>query len=416
MYKVINDSSAQASVKTEKLENVYKNLLNNKVIGFTQIPSRHHLFEQSEKLSQELLSKYDQFLIIGIGGSSMGSRALAELSFTQNIQFLDNVDSFEFERIWKTLGGSGNSAASKAKLTKTGFVIVSKSGSTIEILWNYSLLEKLMQENGLKLIDQSYFITELVENPLAQLARKNSRPLLEVPLDVGGRFSVLTPVGLVIAGLCGFSLKDLQAGAKAAVEDSSSVMSACALYLESFKRKEVITLFWFYNSNYRWFGAWLQQLWAESLGKKQDVDGKPAVGFSTPITAIGACDQHSILQQVAHGTDKIRQVSFYSFNSAEKSQFTVKNNSFAGLDFINGRNYGDLISCQAKATEEALKQNGVSTHFFNINDENKSYTTGYLFMYFQLVVAVLGLHENINPFDQPGVTLGKDLTLKKLQS
>ena len=230
MYKVIN-SAANSASKSEKLEKVYQDLLNDKKIGFTQIPSRAHLFEQSEKLVNELRGRYEQFVVIGIGGSSMGSRALAELSFTTNLHFLDNVDSVEFQRIWSLL------TAKKETLSKTAFLLVSKSGSTIEILWNYSLVEKLMQEARLKLIDQSYFISELTESPLAQLAKKNSRPLLEIPLDVGGRFSVLTPVGLVIAGLCGFSLKDIRAGAAAAVTDKEAILPACSLFLDSFKSK-----------------------------------------------------------------------------------------------------------------------------------------------------------------------------------
>ena len=232
--------------------------------------------------------------------------------------------------------------------------------------------------------------------------------MLAVPLDIGGRFSVLTPVGLVVAGLCGYSLNDMKAGASLAVQDEQAVSHAAALFLESFKRGEIITLFWFYNSAYRWFGAWLQQLWAESLGKA------PSPGFSTPITAIGACDQHSILQQVAEGP-RNKLVCFYNFTSVEKSRFEMSKFSFTGFDFVIGKNYGELISTQSHATQEALMQNGVSTVSFQVNDENSSFSLGYLFMYFQLVVAILGLHENINPFDQPGVTLGKDLTIKKLK-
>lgn len=402
---------SQPSSLKNTINSSFDQLLQQKTIGFTQIPQRKELFAESEKITSLLKQHYDQFVIIGIGGSSMGARAIVEISHCKNIHFLDNVDSVEFENIWQTLTINKNPTEA---LKKTAFIVVSKSGSTIEILWNYSLIENLLAELGLNIIEQSFFITEKVENPLAALAKKHSRPHLEIPVDVGGRFSVLTPVGLVIAGLCGFSVNDLKVGATKALSDKKTVVESCELFLESFKRQEAITLFWFYHSNYRWFGGWLQQLWAESLGKKHKKNGEPAPDFSTPMTAVGACDQHSILQQVAHGT-KNKFVCFYSFTSAEQSKRKVKSNIFKEIDFMNQRSYGELIQSQSKATEKALAQNNVSTSFFHINDENKAETLGYLFMYFQLVVATLGEHEGINPFDQPGVALGKELTLELLK-
>ena len=393
-------------IQTQTINSSFDQLLALKNIGFTQIPERSHLFDESDSLAQKLSKEYSQFVIIGIGGSSMGARAIAEITHSKNIHFLDNVDAIEFENVWANV---------KNNLKKTAFVVVSKSGSTIEILWNYSLIENLMTAAGLDLIGQSYFITEKVDNPLAVLAKKNNRPHLEIPVDVGGRFSVLTPVGLLIAGLCGLSIADMKIGAAEAVKNKNAVVEACDLFLQSFKRNEIITLFWFYHSNYRWFGGWLQQLWAESLGKKTNRLGEKAPDFSTPMSAIGACDQHSILQQVAHGT-KNKFVSFYSFSSAEKSQHTVISNVFNEINFMNNRPYGDLIHNQALATEKALMQNEVSTAFFHIDDSNKSKTLGYMFMYFQLIVGTLGEHENINAFDQPGVTLGKELTLELLKN
>lgn len=406
--QIFTERSSTASI-SPKLEQVYQNLLNNKDIGFVDIPARGYLFEQSEKLVQDLKKNYTHFVVVGIGGSSMGARALVELSGEENVLFLDNVDTVQFKNLWKSL------TREPKTLSATAFIVVSKSGSTIEILWNYSLLEKELRSVGINIFERSYFITESNGNPLAQLAKTHQRPVLEVPLDIGGRFSVLTPVGLVIAGLCGFNLNDLQTGAKAALANKTEVLQDCQTFLNSFQRNEVVTQFWFYSSAYGWFGAWLEQLWAESLGKKTTVEGRPAPAFSMPVVAIGARDQHSILQQVAHGTLKNKFVYFYGFQSAENSDLKIDKSAFPGFEFINDRAYGDLIAAQARATEEALRLNSVSTHFIKIDDRNLSFSTGYLFMHFQLVVAVLGLHEQINPFDQPGVTLGKELTLKRLK-
>ena len=416
MNKIITPSNESHVFKTpysNSLRDTLKQLRQNSAIGFTQSPYNQDAINLSQEIAQQLSKQFDQFLVIGIGGSSMGARALAEVAMKSHIHFLDNVDSAEFNRIWQALSQNPRYSSPQQALSKTGFLIVSKSGSTIEILWNYSLVENLMKDLKLNLIEQSYFVTENTGSQIAELARENKRPILEVPLSVGGRFSVLTPVGLVVAALCGLNLNHMAEGAKQALEDENEVLSSCRMFLESFKKNQSITLFWFYNSNFRWFGAWLQQLWAESLGKMKDNDGKPAPDFSTPMTAIGACDQHSILQQVAHGV-KNKFVCFYTFQSVEKSVHLLKDVSFSTLTKAKGRNYGSLIASQAQATQEALVQNGVSTQLFNIQDENAAKTLGYLFMYFQLIVAVVGLHENINPFDQPGVALGKDLTIKKM--
>lgn len=400
-----NDSLSSSSETTHptliaKIDQTWSKL------AFTRLAKPADFHVASKKLAQELVSKYTHFVLIGIGGSSMGARCISEITGKTNIHFLDNVDSAEFTTIWNQV---------KPHLEKTAFICISKSGSTMEILWNYSQLENLAKTQGCDIIQQSYFVSELTTNPLSNFARKHNRPLLEVPVDIGGRFSVLSPVGLLIAGICGLDTTEMQQGAAVALEDKLKVAAICGSFLDSFKRNENITLFWFYNSSFRWFGSWLQQLWAESLGKQTDRNGNPAPAFSTPMIAIGSCDQHSILQQVAHGP-KDKFVCFFSFRSVETSQLTVQNVLFDEIKFMQGRNYGELIACQSKATHEALRQNKVSSEFFSIDDSNKSKSLGYLFMFFQLVVATLGEHENINAFDQPGVTLGKEITLRMLKN
>jgi glucose-6-phosphate isomerase len=409
MSDVISSSQPLISVENS-IQTALQEVLNNKAIGFTSLPLRHELFKKSQEVAHQLISEYTQIVLIGIGGSSMGAHALHEISGQSQLtlHFLENVDAESFKNLWNKI------STTKENLKKTAFLIVSKSGSTIEILWNYSTLENLLAKHDINLIDQSFFISDLGSNPISDLARQHQRPLLEVPSDVGGRFSVLSPVGLVIAAICGFNLEQMRKGAETAVKNTSVVTQATQMFLNSFKRKEDITLFWFYNSNFRWFGGWIQQLWAESLGKKNTKSGTPAPNFSTPMTAIGACDQHSILQQVAHGP-KNKFVCFYSFNSSVESELKFSSTNFQDLKFLEGCNYGDLIKYQALATAEALSKNSVSTAIFNIDNSDKSYSLGFLFMYFQLVVATLGQHENIDAFDQPGVTLGKELTLNLLK-
>lgn len=373
--------------------------------GFYTIPTHDKHFTESETLAHQLKEKYQKYIVVGVGGSSMGGRALVEIAKSEHITFLDNVDLSEISDIIKKHLNF---------IHETAFIIISKSGSTIEILLNYSTLhEQFKLLANFDIIKNSFFISEKNNNPIANFASEHKRPLLEIPVNIGGRFSVLTPVGLLIAAISNYNIKDIRLGAEMALDDEEKIIQFADLFLESFKRKENISLFWFYNSYYRWFGGWIQQLWAESLGKKETIENKPAPSFSTPMIAIGSTDQHSILQQVAHGP-KDKFVIIFDFESTKSTSTVLKNTLFKEISFFKDRQYSDLISSQSLATYKALKLNQVSTLFINCQDTQKEKFTGYLFMFFQLLVATIGHHEKINPFDQPGVTLGKELSLELL--
>ena len=404
---MLNSQLYNATPRKSLLEALETTLHSDKTSDFSRITNFNHLFESSNKLATAIMSRYKQFVVIGVGGSSAGPRCIAEYTKTESVLFIDNVDSVELEYLLSKID---------QKLDETAFIFISKSGTTVEVLWNYAALDNhFKQLKNHNIVEHSFFITEPVNNPLTELAKKHNRPTLEIPVSVGGRYSVLTPVGLLIAKFCGLNIDEIKKGAETALSNKDKVVSICEQFTQSFERKENITLFWFYNSNFRWFGSWLQQLWAESLGKQTQRNGKPAPPLSTPMIAIGSCDQHSILQQVAHGP-KDKFVCLFSFKSVEQSKHAVNGIFFDEIKFMQGRNYGDLIACQSKATYEALKQNGVSCDFLTVDDTNRSQALGYLFMFFQVVVATLGEHENINAFDQPGVALGKEITLKFLKS
>lgn len=395
-----------ANPRKSLIEALETTLHSDKTSDFSRVTNFSHLFETTNQLADVIMSRYKQFVVIGVGGSSAGPRTIAEYTKNESILFIDNVDSVELEYVLGKID---------PKISETAFIFISKSGTTVEVLWNYAALDNHFQSLNHSIVEHAFFITEPVNNPLTALAKKHNRLTLEIPISVGGRYSVLTPVGLLIARFCGLNIDEIKQGAQLALSDKNKVVNICEQFIQSFEKKENITLFWFYNSNFRWFGSWLQQLWAESLGKQTQRNGKPAPPFSTPMIAIGSCDQHSILQQVAHGP-KDKFVCLFSFKSVEQSTHVANHIIFDDIKFMQGRNYGDLIACQSKATYEALKQNGISCEFFDIDDSQKSKALGYLFMFFQLVVATLGEHGNINAFDQPGVTLGKDITSKMLKS
>ncbi|MCX7979190.1 MAG: glucose-6-phosphate isomerase, partial [Bdellovibrionaceae bacterium] len=243
-------------------------------------------------------------------------------------------------------------------------------------------------------------------------SRSHSIPTLPVPFDVGGRFSVLSPVGMFLAAWSGLDLDKFRRGAEGALTNKITVTEFTAQVLASFSRSEWITLFWFYCSELYSLGLWLQQLWAESLAKATDRRGAPAPRVSTPMCAIGASDQHSILQQVMEGArDKF--VVFLRVSEAESEFRKLNAPIFSETQNLRGRGMGGLLAAEAEATEEALSHSGVSTLVLRtkVLDEQ---TLGYLFMFFELVVGALGEALDINAFDQPGVELGKRLAKQKM--
>ena len=390
------------TISLEKIKSSLQQFLARQDIGFTKLPQNLKALEDSKKIAK-ILENFDHVVVIGIGGSSMGPRALAEISNSSRISFLDNVDSLETEKIIRA----------QKDLRRTAWLAISKSGTTIEVLWTLELVDQVYQSSGISLWPQTFFITEETSNPLHQLAQKHQRPCLYIPLDVGGRFSVLSPVGLLIAEYLGLDSQKLLVGAAKALDSTEQVVECVGQYLASFERQEDITLFWLYNSNMRWFGCWLQQLWAESLGKKTKIDGTPAPRFSTPMISIGTCDQHSIMQQVVDGP-KNKFVNIFRFNDVETSRYQIQATNYSETKLLEGLNFGDLIKAEAIATEKAFRQSGVSTVLFEMSQLDTE-NLGFLFMFYQLIVATIGEHEGINAFDQPGVALTKKLTLDYLK-
>lgn len=373
-------------------------------IGFPKLVERIPLWEQSYKAGQLFHEKYTRLVIVGLGGSSLGTRVIAEVFRAKNLFFVDNVDALEFDTLIEELGD----------LKEVGWVFISKSGTTIESLCALEFLQQIYSEEKLSLAAQSLVISEPRENTLTNWARQNKVSVCDIPLDVGGRFSVLSPVGMVPAAFLGLDLEKIRLGAQKALHSQELLVNTMAQMAQSFQREEWITLLWFYSSRMKNFGSWFQQLWAESLGKSSSRLGGPAPRASTPMWAVGASDQHSILQQVMEGArDKF--VVFFRVEEAEGGSQRLHRSQFKETQDLQGHTMGELLRVEALATQEALSQNGISTMTLKtkVLDEQ---TLGYLFMFWELVVAGLGEYLQINAFDQPGVELGKRLAKDKLKN
>lgn len=384
-------------------EESLQTFLKRKDIGFPQLIERISLWEQSYKAGKEFNHRFKRLVIVGLGGSSLGNRVLAEVFRAKNLFFVDNVDALEFETLIEELGD----------LREVGWVFISKSGTTIESLCALEFIDQIYKEEGLGLASQSLVISEPKTNTLTEWAKANKMPTCEIPVDVGGRFSILSPVGMMPAAYLGLDLEKIRVGAAHALQDTKLISETMAQVAQSFKREEWITLLWFYNSRLKNFGSWFQQLWAESLGKKVGRDGGAATRASTPLWAVGASDQHSILQQVMEGA-KDKFVIFMRVEESEAGSQRLHKSQFKETADLEGRTMGELLRAEALATQEALAENGVSTLTLKtkVLDEH---TLGYLFMFWELVVAGMGEYMKIDAFDQPGVELGKRLAKAKLK-
>lgn len=396
-------TSVHSKINSDALELSLNNVLKRTDLGYLQLTSRTPLWDSAQELGNQIKSQFTNYVLIGFGGSSMGARALAEITHTDSILFFDNVDFAEIQSQLKKIND----------LSKTAWIIASKSGNTIEVLTIIDFLNQHLRANKIELWKNSFYITEQKSSPLFDLAQKHDRPCLEIPLDVGGRFSVLSPVGLLMARLCGLDLSEIKVGADSALKDKKTIIELSEQYLNSFEDGKNISLFWFYNSATRWLGGWIQQLWAESLGKTLNRKNGPAHFFSTPVVAIGSSDQHSILQQVMDG-EKNKLVTFFRFDHIEKQGPILTEPLFKETAPLKNKNAGELIKAQAKGTADALTENGVPQMTLMLENLNEK-SLGYFFMTFQLVVSVLAEYHDVNAFDQPGVQLGKLKTIDELQ-
>lgn len=374
-----------------------KKVLSYQHVGFHKLPQREDLWQALGRLSEAWRGRFDQIAVVGIGGSSLGPQVIAECMGFENILFFENLDGLHFQRLVNKIKNPN----------RTAWIFSSKSGATIETLATIEALDSHFKQKGQGLGTLGVVISEPVQNPLTEWGKKKGYEFLEIPLDVGGRFSVLTAVGLLPAALAGASLDSFREGARHALSEHDFLEKAVAQTLLSYQKNQNITVFWFYTSCAISMGRWVQQLWAESLGKKTTRQGQKSPMTSTPVLAMGSVDQHSTLQQMMEGNlDK--SFWFFRFSDVEAvGPLEIQN--FSTLNYLKGKKMGDLIAAQAEGTEKALQERGALTLQVQYPELNAQ-CLGHFFMTMELVVATLAEALDLNAFDQPGVERGKILT------
>lgn len=372
------------------------------------IPMNEAIFKQLAKSKEDLKAldpikkKFSKFALVGIGGSSLGVQVYTQFFSNTQFTFFDNADAVEFENQLEQLGS----------LKEVFWIFISKSGETIETLAALEFVEQIYSAQNLNLSQQSAVVTENKPSSLSSWAREKKVMQFEVPLEVGGRYSALSHVGLVPAYLMNLNIEALAKGAQEALAQKDLIQTFAAATLSSFDRQEWITVLWGYSSKLKTFGLWWQQLWAESLAKKIDLNGQPALRVSTPVPLVGATDQHSVLQQVIEGhRDKF--VVFLRSATAEAGKDRLFKSGLPATQLMQGLRFGDLLRAEAMATQQNLTEEGISNLAFQISAFDEE-NLGFLFMFMQMVVLVIGKAINVNPLNQPGVERGKVLCKNNL--
>jgi glucose-6-phosphate isomerase len=298
--------------------------------------------------------------------------------------------------------------------------VISKSGGTAETMAQYLVVRAWLEEAlGPAAYRHLVFTTDPSRGALRELAQRDHIATLDVPTDVGGRFSVLSPVGLLPAALVGIDIEGLLRGAQQALTRSEAadlLQNPPALYAALHWEADVkqgagIHVLMPYTDRLREFAEWYRQLWAESLGKRVDRAGRTVNVGPTPVAAVGATDQHSQVQLFMEGpfNKVITFVTVEDFGQDVNIPHPAAASLPSDLDYLPGHTLRELLRAEYEATSAALAQMGRMNCTLHLPDLTAP-TVGEALMFYQLATGYAGVWYGIDPFDQPGVELGKRLT------
>ncbi len=376
-----------------------------KTLELLGIPSRTDDLRAAAKQAAALKG-FTTVAVLGIGGSSLGGQALTALRKAAKpwVEFHDNPDPFSWAKALK-----------RFDLKKTHFIAISKSGGTAETLMQVLTAVDALEKAGVKTLKKHFtIITEPHQSALADFADSIGAVKLDHPLGVGGRYSVLTMVGLLPGLVMGLNMKQLRAGAQAALDqvlgaaapaEAPAAVGAALHHALSEEGRLASTVLWPYADDLAVFGGWWRQLWAESLGK----DGKG----STPVSTLGPVDQHSQLQMFRDGPNTAL-FTLVSIDTKGKGPAAPKARANAlGLQYLAGKKLGDLVDAEARATAQTLFKNGRPVRQIHLAKVDE-FHMGALMMHFMLETIIMGRLMGVDPFDQPGVEEGKILARQYL--
>ena len=389
-----------------------------KMMMWTELPyNQAEVVADINETAAAIREKFDAFVVLGIGGSALGTRALQKAFFPQQdlpnhqgpwLWILDNVDADVLEAQMSTLNPE-----------ETIVVPVSKSGGTIETLAQYFFMKAWLQRalpNTWH--EHMLLVTDEKKGYLREEADRHNIVSLPVPDHLGGRYSVLSAVGLVPAAFMGLPWEDFLEGAASVnaplVNDELGKPEnlrnhpawALANWCFELSRHDYSQLIFFtYIPSWASFGQWFGQLWAESLGK----NGKGTM----PLPAVGVTDQHSLQQMFLDGPADKGCIQLYCPNLSKGPQFP--DDVPDSWEWLRGKTFGDLLNAETLGSAAALVHNGVPLTRLEAA-ESSMRAAGEVMGLLMATTVLTGWLMNINPLDQPAVELGKRLAYSRLGS
>ena len=380
----------------KKTIEVHNRIIEQKVddIGFFNLINQNL---EELKLKVDLLKKkYKNMVVFGIGGSALGAKAIYSAirkSSPRNLYIIDNIDPDFFHNFLKSIN-----------LEDTCFTVISKSGSTTETISQFLII---LNELGKSFYEKLIIITDPKKGGLREFAIKFNVLNFEIPENVGGRYSVLSPVGLVPLYFVDINIDDLINGAKRSEKicsnpnlfENPAYLAGTLQYLSFLKNKNVSVLF-AYSRYLEEFTEWFKQLWAESLGKENK-------GL-TPLKAVGVTDQHSLLQLFMDGpNDKI--ITFLQVEEFQNRVIIPEIDNFDFYSYLHNKTLNEIFKFECESVKIALAKKG-RINYTIILDKLNEFSLGELIFYFMIKTVFTGYLMEINPFDQPGVEEGKNFT------
>ena len=375
-----------------------KNVCNN--LPALNIAKNSELLNLTIEKTESFKQDKKKFVVFGTGGSNLGARALINILVDQpdNILFFDNIDPLFFQ-----------SQILKLDFATTGFIVISKSGTTPETLSQLGTIVNIANEKNIlnTLYKNMMVITEFKDSALFNIAKKNNCLLLEHQDDIGGRYSVFSNVGMVPAIIAGLNVKKIHEGVVKLLNknDFNNAFKFAQMFKYSVANNFSSSVLMTYSDGLNYFGKWYLQLWAESIGKQNR--------GVTALHATGTTDQHSQLQLYLDGP-KDKFFTIIKSNYKNKgllidSQLMIDES----IDYLVNKKMGDLMHAEQDATIDTFKLNGFKFREIfveTIDEEN----IGMLMANSIIETIAACIYFDVDPFDQPAVEQGKVLTKKYL--
>jgi glucose-6-phosphate isomerase len=385
-----------------------QSLNNTNSLPILKYPEKISDLEAAEPIAARFCEEFDDVIVLGTGGSSLGGQTICALATPPgpngpNMHFMNNIDPDSFNFLFRGVSPE-----------RTGLVVISKSGNTAETLTQFLYCLDVFRSQVSNVKNHFLVITEPGDRPLRKIGKQWGIQIIDYDPEVGGRYSALAIPSLLPSLIAGVDAYEIRKGAKSVIKQmvSASCVEECPPALGAIlnvalaKENNIkITVLMPYLDRLKHFGSWFQQLWAESLGKCGE--------GTTPLSALGAVDQHSQLQLFLDGP-KDKFFTLLLANQDNRGGLIPRDLTIdPELEFISGKKMGDLMAAEQRATATSLINNKCPTRLLHINTLDEK-TLGSLLMHFMLETVITADLLGLNAFNQPAVEEGKALAKKNL--